>query len=93
MRTRTITLTSTIIREAMKTLTLVRMKPDTKGRVVEVTGGPALMQRLMSMGIYPGTEIAKAGHFALKGPVMVKVGRATIALGHSMAEKIKVSVE
>jgi len=77
----------------MKTLTLVRMKPDTKGKVIEVTGGQALMQRLMSMGIYPGKEIAKVGHFALRGPVMVKVGRATLALGHSMAEKIKVSIE
>jgi len=47
----------------------------------------------MSMGLYPGQGSDQANRFVLKGPVMIKVGRSTIALGHDMAGKVKVQVE
>lgn len=69
------------------------MKEKQKGKVVEVAGGSAFTNRMMSMGVYPGREITKLSHFALKGPVAIKVGRAVLALGHGMASKISVELE
>lgn len=72
----------------MKKISLIQMKAYKKGRVLEILGGDRLQNKFMSMGIYKGREIAKLGHFALRGPVAIKVGRAVIALGHGMAGKI-----
>jgi Fe2+ transport system protein FeoA len=77
----------------MQKISLASMKSGQKGRVAEISGGAALQRRLMSMDIYPGREISKASHFALKGPVTIRVGRTTIALGHTMAEKISVEIK
>lgn len=69
------------------------MKENQKVKVLEVSGGKTLQHRMMSMGIYPGREITKLSHFALRGPVAVKVGRAVLALGHGVAVKIIVESE
>lgn len=69
------------------------MKEKQKGRIIEVFGGSIFTNRMMSMGIYPGREITKLSHFALRGPVTIKVGRAVLALGHGMAGRITVEIE
>lgn len=77
----------------MKRVSLIKMKAGQKGRVVEVAAGIGLQDRLMSMGIYEGKEITKFSHFALRGPVAIKVDRTVLALGHGMASKIIVEIE
>ncbi|MFA4984618.1 MAG: FeoA family protein [Candidatus Omnitrophota bacterium] len=77
----------------MKKISLVQMKENQKGKVAEVLGGSSLQHRMMSLGVYPGSNITKLSHFALRGPVAVKVGRAVLALGHGMASKVIVSLE
>lgn len=77
----------------MKRLSLLHMKAGQRGKILEITGDNDLKQRLMHMGIYPGREITKASQLALRGPVTVRVGRAVIALAHSMTHKIKVETE
>jgi ferrous iron transport protein A len=77
----------------MRRLSLVQMKANQKGKVLEISGGHALQNRIMSMGVYPGKEITKLSHFALQGPVAIKVGRSVLALGHSMAHKVLVEIE
>ena len=47
-----------------------------------------MQNRFMGMGIYAGREITKVSQIALRGPVTIRVGRATLALGHGMAGKI-----
>lgn len=69
------------------------MKANQKGKVAEISAGIGLQNKFMSMGIYNGREITKLSHFALRGPVAIKVGRAVLALGHGMAAKIMVEVE
>lgn len=69
------------------------MKPDHKGKVLEILGGPGLRHRLMSMGLYVGKEITKLSYIGLRGPVVIKVGRSVLALGHGMAAKIMVEAE
>ncbi|MDD5166192.1 MAG: FeoA family protein [Candidatus Omnitrophica bacterium] len=77
----------------MRKLSLIQMKEKRKGKIVEISGGTRLQNKFMSMGIYPGREITKLSHFALRGPVAIKVGRSVLALGHGMASKITLEVE
>lgn len=69
------------------------MKEGRKGKVIEITAGSALRNRLMGMGIHEGREITKLSHFALRGPIAICVGRSVLALGHGMAGKIMLEVE
>lgn len=77
----------------VKTVSLFKLKENKKARISEVSGGNVLKHRLMSMGIYPGRQIIKLSHMALRGPVTIKVGRSFIALGHNMASKVLVELE
>lgn len=69
------------------------MRARQKGKVAEILGGLGAQNKFISLGIYKGREISKLSHFALRGPVMIKVGRTVLALGHSMAGKITVELE
>ena len=53
----------------MKKVSLVKMRENQKGKIIEVSGGTALQSRLMSMGIYKGREITKLNIVALSGGV------------------------
>jgi ferrous iron transport protein A len=77
----------------MKKTSLVQMKAACKGKVVEILGGSNLLSRLMNMGVFKGKEVAKLSHVGLRGPVVIKVGRSILALGHGVAAKIIVEVE
>jgi ferrous iron transport protein A len=77
----------------MKKIALVQMREKQKGKIVEILAGMALQNRLLSLGVYPGREITKLSHFALRGPVAIRVGRTVLALGHGMAAKIIVELE
>lgn len=77
----------------MKKVSLINLKPDKKGTVIEIMGGMGIKDRMMSMGIYIGREVAKLSHIGLRGPVVIKVGRSILALGHGMAMKIFVETE
>jgi ferrous iron transport protein A len=77
----------------MRRIALAQMREKQKGKVVEVHAGTALQNRLLSLGVYPGKEITKLSHFALRGPVAIRVGRTVLALGHGMASKIIVELE
>ena len=56
-------------------------------------GGGNLQNRLMNRGVYKGREIVKLSHIGLRGPVVVKVGRGILALGHGVAAKVVVEAE
>jgi Fe2+ transport system protein FeoA len=77
----------------MKNISLIQMKKNQRGQIAAISAGHNLENRLMSMGIYKGKEITKLSHFALKGPVAVKVGRSVLALGHGIAGRVMVGVE
>ena len=72
----------------MKQTSLIQLKANRRGRVSEVLGGANLQNRLMNMGVYKGREVIKLSHIGLKGPVVIKVGRGILALGHNIATKV-----
>lgn len=77
----------------MKKILLTHLKSNHRGRIAEISGGRNLNDKLMNMGIYKGKEVVKVSHIGLKGPVVIKIGRSILALGHGVAEKIIVEAE
>lgn len=74
----------------MRKFSLVQLKAGNRAKVFDISGGGSLESKLMSMGIYKGKEVSKLSHIGLKGPVVIKVGRTILALGHGIADKIMV---
>ncbi len=77
----------------MKSITLIQLKPDNKAMIIEITAGVNLKNKLMNMGIFKGKEVTKLSHIGLRGPVVIKVARSILALGHNVALKIIVGIE
>ena len=72
----------------MHKISLVRIKKGIKVKIVEITAGKLASSRLSSLGLRIGACVTKISVFAMRGPITVKVGSTTLALGHTMAEKI-----
>ncbi len=74
----------------MHKTSLNKVKKNVKAKILEIAAGRMAMARLAALGLRPGVTVIKISSFALRGPVALKVGRSTIAIGHGMAEKIVV---
>lgn len=62
-----------------------------KAVVVDVAGwGHGLRKRLLEMGLVPGTTVEVLRNN--RGPLIVKVRGATVALGRGLAKKVIVKV-
>ena len=75
-----------------KKVSLINIKANHKSRVVEISGGGNLQDKLMNMGVYKGREVTKLSHIGLRGPVVIRAGRTILALGHGVAAKVIVEV-
>jgi Fe2+ transport system protein FeoA len=71
-----------------KTVSLAQLKAGSRAKVLDISGGGNLKAKLMNMGIYKDKEFSKLSHIGLRGPVVIKIGRTILALGHGIAEKI-----
>ncbi len=72
---------------------LAEIKIGEMGTISEIQGGEKLSKRLSTLGIVVGANIKKLSQQALRGPVIVGLGRSKIAIGFSLAKKIMVEVE
>jgi ferrous iron transport protein A len=70
--------------------TLARMDSGQSGIVIEIAGGHGLANRLYALGIRPGKRITKVSSMFARGPVVLQVDRAEVAIGFGMANKILV---
>lgn len=66
-------------------LTLDEVPVGVKVKVISILGGHGIANRLMQMGLTPGTIIEVVNNI---GPIIVKVRGTTIALGRGMARKV-----
>ncbi|MBE7558470.1 ferrous iron transport protein A [bacterium] len=62
----------------------------TRAKVSGVAGGHGVVRRLEAMGIRPGVIVEKISGQPFGGPVVVQVGRARVAVGFGMAQKVMV---
>ncbi|MCI4396549.1 MAG: FeoA domain-containing protein [Thermoprotei archaeon] len=65
---------------------LTEIKPGESVRVVNIDGGKVLRDKLIRLGIIPGTEIKVIRNSI--GPVIVEVRQVQVAIGRGMADKI-----
>jgi DtxR family Mn-dependent transcriptional regulator len=62
------------------------------GKIALIRGGHNMLQRLLDMGLTPGTEICVAGTAPLGGPVELSVRGSKLALGKGVASKVFVEL-
>ena len=74
-------------------VTLVEMRTGADAIVVGIEGGRGVEGRLDGLGIRAGVRITKTGGLPMRGPVTVRVGRSSVAIGYGMAAKVIVEVE
>ncbi|HIP89323.1 MAG TPA: ferrous iron transport protein A [Thermococcus paralvinellae] len=71
---------------------LSKMKEGERGVVIDIQGGAGARQRLLGLGITPGTVI-RVIKSSPPGPVIIGVGPSKVALGRGIADKIIVRRE
>ncbi len=69
-------------------LNLIQINQGEKCRVTEIQGGRMFIGKLDSLGIRPGVELIKLSAQLMRGPIIVKVGSARVAIGYRMAKRI-----
>jgi len=74
-------------------LTLAEMRTGQTGTVAGVLGGHGLIRRLDALGIRPGRKVTKLSSTIFRGPVIIRVDNAQVAVGFGMARKIIVEVD
>ncbi len=74
-------------------LTLAEMRTGQTGTVVEGLGGHGFIRRLDALGVRPGKKVTKLSSTLFRGPVILRVDNAQVAVGFGMARKILVEVD
>jgi Fe2+ transport system protein FeoA len=78
--------------ENERMIILSQMEIGQKGKILEIKGEKGVISRLSALGIRVGEEIKKISQQAMKGPVVVKVGKSQVAVGFKMANGILVEI-
>jgi ferrous iron transport protein A len=73
-------------------VSLTSLAAGHEGKVIEFQGGRGMARRLETRGIRLGHTIKKVSNQFLRGPVTVKVGHTTLAIGHGIANRVMVEV-
>jgi DtxR family Mn-dependent transcriptional regulator len=69
------------------------LKQGQCGKIALIRGGHNMLQRLLDMGLTPGTEICVARVAPLGGPVELAVRGSKLALGKGIASKVFVEIK
>jgi len=73
------------------TIQLTELTIGQQARIVEIAGGHHMLARLARMGIHNGIKLSIVSTPIIKrGPVVVSVSGAQVAIGHGMAMRIMV---
>ena len=69
---------------------LDQLRLGQRGRVVALTGGDALVQRLLEMGLFEGEEVEVIGFAPLGDPMEVRLCDYRLSLRRSEAARVQV---
>ena len=72
---------------------LNELTSDQEAEIVAINGGWIMQARLKELGIVAGQRIKKISRVGTRGPVIVLVNRAQVAVGAGMASRIAVKVK
>ncbi|MBD3426789.1 MAG: ferrous iron transport protein A [Candidatus Omnitrophica bacterium] len=76
----------------MKRMYLTELKRGQTAVVMDILGGMGAERRLEALGIRRGKKLTMISAHFWRGPVTVLIGKAKVAIGHGMAQKILVEV-
>jgi len=74
------------------TMTLDAIKENQKVKVIRVSGGWGIRQRLGCLGIHPGDMITIKKSAIMRGPILINIHGNQVALGRGIASRIFVEV-
>ncbi len=69
-------------------MTLFEVNEGDRVRILNITGGYGVKNRLAAIGLFPGAEVKVIK--APPGPVIVEVAGSRVAIGQGMAKKVEV---
>ena len=72
-------------------MVMVNVEPGQKVRVVQILNGKQRARKLFDLGIIPGAEVEMISRHPFRGPLVLKVGNTTLALGRNIAAAIEVT--
>jgi ferrous iron transport protein A len=75
----------------MSEMDLTKLTANSKGKVTKIEGGYGVLRKAENLGIRAGTELKKISSHRMRGPVIIKVGNTSVAIGYGMAKKIIVT--
>lgn len=80
------------VNTAMRLITLDKLRPGIAAKVVQIAAKGALRQRIMDMGITPGSEIAAEKTAPMGDPIEVRVKGYALALRKAEANGVIVEI-
>ncbi|HHY11178.1 MAG TPA: ferrous iron transport protein A [Firmicutes bacterium] len=72
-------------------MTLLETKPGDEVIIDTTRAGRGAARRLWDLGLLPGTKVKTIASHPFQGPILVKVGESTVAVGRRLAARIRVS--
>jgi DtxR family Mn-dependent transcriptional regulator len=78
---------------SQRLVSVSNLKKGQVGKIALIRGGHNMLQRLLDMGLTPGTEIRVAKVAPLGGPVELAVRGSKLALGKGVSSKVFVELE
>ena len=70
---------------------LNNLRKGQTGTIAELPDGKRVNQKLKEMGLRQGMDISVTQVMPMNGPVIIRAGQTQIAIGHSMASRIKIN--
>ena len=68
---------------------LTTLEKNDKAKIIKITDEePKLLHYLATLGLMPKTDLLVQEKAPLRGPIMIRVGRATYAIGRTVAKSI-----
>lgn len=71
-------------------MTLKDLLPGQEATIVRINKGERARNRLLAMGITPGSRIVLLARHPFRGPLTIEIGNTRIALGQEIASAVEV---
>lgn len=71
-------------------MTITDLLPGQEATIIGISKGEAARNRLLAMGITPGSKITLLASHPFRGPLTIAIGNTCLALGREIASSIEV---
>ena len=72
-------------------MTLLDTRPGDEVTIDTARAGRGAMRRSWDLGLLPGTKVKTVAAHPFRGPILVRVGECTVAVGRKLASRIYVT--